>query len=422
MTKKTPRLEYEEAQKRIRRYGEDNTISQRDADLILEYGEAFDPENITTPRPDGASHKELSTLRTYLNDLGRIAKQTELATATADDINEVMQSFLRGTADSVKDAGLAKSTTRTYQMVAKSFYGYHDDLECDPSGITGLKEQSSPIDPGDMLEREEIHELRDVATHPRDRAIVDLFLYTGQRATAIRTMQLKHLNLQEGVYKLNSAADGLKGADENANRRPLLLAESSVRNWVQSHPDKDNQEAYLITAKPRYSNPDPTAPVSHDVFTYLTEQLEASVSFDKPVNPHALRHNFVTVAKRDYDMDNEVIKHLIGHSPSSRVMETTYAHLSDDDYIEAARRAMGNGEYEEDESPLTPPICSNCGENVSHDAKACEGCGVRFTPDTPHLKQDAESRIVQVQNEKEGEIVQEILKNVRENPDDYLGE
>lgn len=421
MTKKTPRLEYEEAQKRIRRYGEENTISERDADLILEYGEAFDPENITTPRPDGASHKELSTLRTYLNDLGRIAKQTELATATADDINEVMQSFLNGTADGVKDAGLAKSTTRTYQMIAKSFYGYHDDLECDPSGITGLQEQSSPIDPDDMLKREEIHELRDVATHPRDRAIVDLFLYTGQRATAIRTMQLKHLDLQQGIYKLNATADGLKGADENAKRRPLLLAESSVRNWVQSHPEKDNSEAYLITAKPRYSDPDPSEPVSHDVFTYLSEQLKEGVSYDKPVNPHALRHNFVTIAKRDYDMDNGVIKHLIGHSPSSRVMETTYAHLSDDDYIEAARRAMGNGEYEEDESPLTPPICSNCGENVSHDAKACEGCGVRFTPDSAHLKQGAESRIVEVQNEQEGEIVQEILKNVRENPEDYLG-
>jgi len=380
MTKKTPRLEYEEARQRIERYGRDGTISETDADLILEYGEAYDGENITTVKPEGDSHKEPATLRTYLNDLGRTAKHTELVTATADNINRVMQSFLDGTADGVKDSGLAKSTTRTYQMVAKSFYGYHDDLNCDPSGITGLKEQSSPIDPGDMLTRDEIHELRDAASQPRNRAIVDLFLYTGQRATAIRTLKLKHIDLQAGTYKLNEEAEGLKGADENADRRPLLLAESSLRNWIQSHPAKDDPEAYLITANPHYSTPEPTEPASHDVFTYLMDKLKDKTGINKPIHPHALRHNFVTMAKRDYDMDNEVIKHLIGHAPGSRVMETTYSHLSDDDFIKAARQAF-NEEDDEEESPLTPQICSNCGSNISDDAKACADCGVVFTPD-----------------------------------------
>ncbi|MFB6197064.1 MAG: tyrosine-type recombinase/integrase, partial [Halobacteriaceae archaeon] len=106
----------------------------------------------------------------------------------------------------VKDSGLAKSTTRTYQMVAKSFYGYHDDLDCDPASITSLSMQSSPIDPDDMLTRDEIQTLRDACDHPRDRAIVDLFLYTGQRATAIRTLQIKHINLSAGEYKLNREA------------------------------------------------------------------------------------------------------------------------------------------------------------------------------------------------------------------------
>lgn len=382
MTKKTPRLEYQEARKRIERYAENGVISESDAALILEYGEAYDSENITTAKPQGDSHKEPATLRTYLNDLGRVAKQTELATATADDINVVMQSFLDGSADTVKDSGLAKSTTRTYQMVTKSFYGYHDDLDCDPAEITGLKEQTSPIDPDDMLTRDEIHALREAATHPRDRAIVDLFLYTGQRATAIRTLKLKHVDIQAGTYKLNDEADGLKGADENAKRRPLLLAESAVRNWIQSHPAKDNPDAYLLTAKPRYQKPDPTEPVSHDVFTYLMSKLEDETGIDKPVHPHALRHNFVTIAKRDYDMDNEVIKHLIGHSPSSRVMETTYAHLSDDDFIQAARNAVPSiDDGDQPESSLTPQICSNCGANVPDNAKACEDCGTIFTPD-----------------------------------------
>ncbi|MEF8870450.1 MAG: hypothetical protein V5A41_02345, partial [Haloarculaceae archaeon] len=213
---KLPRLEYEKARDRLERYAENGTIAEQDAELILEYCEAYDADNITQSKPEGDNHKEVDTLRTYANNLARVAKNTELATATADDINETMQAFLDGSAASVKDSGLAKSTTRTYQMVVKSFYGYHDDLNCSPENITSLKEQMSPIDPDDMLTRNEIHKLREACTHPRDRAIVDLFLYTGQRATAIRTLKLKHIDLQEGTYKLNSEADGLKGADKNA--------------------------------------------------------------------------------------------------------------------------------------------------------------------------------------------------------------
>lgn len=379
MTKKTPRLQYEQSRSRLERYAENGEISDRDAELILEYANAYDADNITTPKPEGESHKTLSTLRSYVNDLNRVARHTELATATGEDINQAMQAFLDGSAEGVKDSGLAKSTVRTYQMITKSFYGYHD-LECDPQEIASLKEQSSPIDPDDMLTREEIQTLRDACDHPRDRAIVDLFLYTGQRATAIRTLKIKHIDIQDGTYKLNGEASGLKGADENANRRPLLLAEPSVRNWLDLHPAKDDGEAYLITAKPRYSDTDPYEPASHDVFTYLMDKLKDETGISKPIHPHALRHNFVTIAKRDYDMDNEVIKHLIGHAPGSQVMETTYAHLSDDDFIKAARQATGLDDGEE-ESALTPQICSGCGANVPDNAKACSKCGTVFTPD-----------------------------------------
>ncbi|MFB6197065.1 MAG: tyrosine-type recombinase/integrase [Halobacteriaceae archaeon] len=207
---------------------------------------------------------------------------------------------------------------------------------------------------------------------------------------------------------------------KQGQRRPLLLAEPSVRNWIELHPDKHNPDAYLITAHPRYSTPDPTEPVDHTVLTYLMDKLKDETGIQKPLHPHSLRHNFVTICKRDYDMDNDVIKHLIGHNPGSRVMETTYAHLDDDDYIEAARKAIGKAE-EEDSSPLTPQICPNCGSNVPDGAKACT-CGVVFAPDAPGLRQQAEDRIVEIETEQKAAIVQAVLEDLRENPEEYTGE
>jgi predicted amidophosphoribosyltransferase len=61
-------------------------------------------------------------------------------------------------------------------------------------------------------------------------------------------------------------------------------------------------------------------------------------------------------------------------------METTYAHLSEQDHIDHAEYKMGIKEREK-ESPLTPPSCPRCGEPLSDDAKACAKCGMLFTPD-----------------------------------------
>ena len=85
-------------------------------------------------------------------------------------------------------------------------------------------------------------------------------------------------------------------------------------------------------------------------------------------------------------MDDSTIKHFIGHGSDSTVMETTYQHLSDDDYTAKAERAMGLREAEE-ASPLTPDICPTCGDQL---AKACEGCGAVFTPDAKDTEEQVD--------------------------------
>ena len=73
-----------------------------------------------------------------------------------------------------------------------------------------FEQQSTVVDPGNMLTPDEFHALRQAPEHPRDKAIVDLFLYTGQRNTAIRTLRIKDIDLDEAKYRLNTEADGLK--------------------------------------------------------------------------------------------------------------------------------------------------------------------------------------------------------------------
>lgn len=370
-------------------------IDEQDAEAILELCDAYDAEN-TVVTPNDADSEENrwgterapATLRQWAVSLTGFARDLDgsLVDASADDLNRVAQRMYDGEAASVTKP-LSKNTVRSRQNSLKKFLR-HADVAADPDAISRFDQQSTLVDPEDMLTREEFHALRNAPEHPRDKAIVDLLLYTGQRNTAIRTLRVRDVDVDGEKYRLNDEADGLKGADLIGTWNPLLGATGNVREWLRHHPDPENDDAYLLTERRNNNVRDPTTTISDDtVNRVLREAAEAAAEEHppterKPTTAHAMRHNFVTMCKRDYQMDDDLIKRLIRHKPESDVMNTTYAHLSDEDYMERAREIMGYSDpEEEDESPMTPEVCDNCSEPLPPNAKACPGCGVAFTPD-----------------------------------------
>ena len=397
------RQKVNEQKQSVRRNAEQGRISQEDADRILEWIAAYDAEDMTTSVPTTGEYttdtqtKKPSTLKAYIAAISRASKRLEegyglsLSEADADDINRYMSDIRSGNHPDVSDSGLANNTVRNAQGYIRKFYRYHDDLGVDAEQITLISGDDTHVDDRDMLTGEEIKQVREAADHPRDLAIFDLLIYTGQRSTAIRSLRIKDIDLDEGVYYLNSNVDGLKGADENGKKRPLLGSVGSIREWLRYHPDPDNPDAYLITTKPRYSQPTPETMVSRNTIRYAVINLQEKAEIDKPMNPHSIRHNFVTIAKRDYQMDDATVKHLIGHAPDSNVMERTYSHLSDEDHIRAAESAAGIREPDE-ESTLSPEVC-HCGEPLPAAAKACPRCGTVYAPDAQAAKETVEDNL-----------------------------
>lgn len=422
MADKTPHGRYKRQKRLVKKRRDEGDISQESCDLIIEFCNAYDEDNIEVPCPDGESHLKYGTLRQKMYHLGRVAQNVELADATKDDINKVMQSLFDGTAPIVKDSGLSKSSVRTYQMSVRTFYDYHDDIGPNPSDISTFDQQGTKVDPDDMLTKDEIRELRDACDHPRDKAIIDLLLYTGQRNTAIRTLKIKHVDVQESWFKLNGEDGGTKGAEQVGGRRPLLHAEPSVRNWLEYHPDPDS-EHYLITAKPEWNTVDPTEPIQANTLSRAVRKVADEADIDKPTHPHALRHNFVTIAKRDCEMDDSTIKYMIGHKPDSKVMETTYQHLSDKDYMDAARESVGLKEQEE-HSPLTPELCGTCGLSVPENAKACPSCGTLFTPDAAAAQDTIDDLAIdgmrEAEDEGEADAVEQFRDYLKNNPEEAV--
>jgi hypothetical protein len=229
-------------------------------------------------------------------------------------------------------------------------------------------------------------------------ALFDFLLYTGQRNTATRTLRIKDLDLANERFRLNTEADGLKDADSNGKWRDLLLSAATLKQYLNTeHPAPEDPEAYVFVGRPKYGGPKPHTML--DVTTIgaivgrmadrATEECPALES--KPTYPHALRHNFVTIALRR-GMDESAIKHQIGHAPESSVMESTYSHLKDSDHIREAREAF-DLETEEHESELTPEVCPRCGESPPESARLCPWCGLTFTPDAEKVMEDADEAV-----------------------------
>lgn len=414
----TPREKYERRKQTFNEYIDSGEIDEKTGAAVLELVNAFDDDNVMHAPPEGEGSRKETTLMSWLWPLMTMARERSLVDATAHELKQDLQAMKDGDYPRVKEEGIKKSTIRNYQVALRRFYRYHDDLDVDPDDIPLFSVTGSPIDPNDMLTKEEIQRAQEAASNPRDRALFDLLLYTGQRREAIRTLRLKDVDIQEGTYRLNPNVSGLKGATERNGNRPLLGARGALQNWLDYHPDTSDPNNYLITARPGYAAVDPSDPITGETIRRVMSEIKDNAGIEKPMHPHALRHNFVTIAKRDYELPDDTVKYLIGHDADSKVMETTYAHLSGDDHVARAEEAWGLREPEDD-SPLTPDVCNICGNTVEPQAKACSRCGAVFTPDAHEAQETIEENIKDSYKESEpGSDAQEKIETVEELLDD----
>ena len=385
------RERYESARQKIRK---GDGISEEEQKRILEFLDANDPKRNTYKMPDGATKSD-GTLARYAREIRRVAADADfdLTETTAYDINRLMDAYLNGRIDRVKDEGLSNGTVRNKQGPIRRFYFYHDDIGVDRDEIPFAEQEESPVDERDMFTADEVQAIRDEAKRrgSRDACLIDLLLYTGQRRSALLNLRLKDVDLEEGTFCLNEDAGDLKGA---SGKRPLLGAQKAVRDWKSQHPTGVPDD-HLITHKYEQSNRENVRAGDKLDPSTVYRQLKRigdAAGVDKPVNAHNFRHYFVTVCKRDYDMDNDTIKYLIGHELDSKVMERTYAHITDDDYIEKAE--VGRGLREPDEkNPLTPPVCDGCAEPLEDDWRSCPYCGLTYSPDAREVEEQMQEDV-----------------------------
>lgn len=394
-----------------------NGMAKEDADSILEFMAAISPDDYNQD-PGEIGTKSHSTISAYTQNLRLIAKAADkpLTELTAGELNDIFS-----------EMDLKQNTISQRQATARVFYKYHDDLGVDPEVITIERPDRSPVEPRDLFTREEVDAMHEAIDNPRDRAMMDLMLYTGQRVRALLTLKVGDVDLENSRFYLDTSEAGLKGAE---GMRPMLVALNACKEWMDYHPAADDPEAYFITKLPDAVKGDVHTPLHRSTVQRRIRQIMEDAGIErveKRGHPHNFRHTFVRWAYINRGMDIQTIKYMTGHSKDSQTLERTYMNILESDFAKKAEEAAGVGQTKEPEDHLTPEVCPICDYGpLPEDARACPRCTNILTPDgaqqRDELQQAAESTIVEVDNATEAKIVQSVLQDIRENPDGYLSD
>lgn len=305
-----------------------------------------------------------TTQATYCNALRVLAESCDgLCEQTPEELNQLLK-------DVGDERGWSDSTRPVYESAVRKFIGQDGQEDSD---IDSTSPDRSSVDERTVLTVDEFHAIREACIQTRDKALVDFLGYTGQRLSVAQQLTVGDVELEDGQWHFPKG-EGFKGAEKTMRKRPLLGALKSVGEWIEQHPTGEPNDALFTAINGRQGTPGDT--MNTDSFRGALKRAADRAGVDKPANPHAFRHHFVTVAKKQYGMDNETIKKLIGHSPKSNVMQTTYAHLSDDDHIAAAEEAFGLREDEE-EDYTAPPVCPACHRPLRPDTESCPSPGCK---------------------------------------------
>lgn len=374
---------------------------------IEDFLDAYDPDNLRLKPPikDGKDSREdthsTSSRLAYASVLHRTAQHLDLTTCSARELNQLANEQLSGSCDWVKDEGLSQNTVHQNQIAWRSFSRFHKNhpqgtnIKVDPDEIILVDRDETKVDERDMFESEEIEAMRQATQNKRDRALLEMLIYTGQRHNALRMLKYKDVRPdkgESGIIYLPDDSDGLKGAE---GKRPLLGAQKAARDWRQSHPTKDPDDAFF-THTYDWSGHDTIEAGDHlsrQAFGRIPKRIADRAGVEKPTNPHQFRHYFVTMSIRNHGMSMDTVRHLIGHAAGSRELERTYQHLVDDDHIENAEQDMGLREQREE--TLTPTTCPVCDEPLEPHYSVCPNGCVTFSPDAKNIVNEIDERETQ---------------------------
>ncbi|EFW90433.1 phage integrase [Haladaptatus paucihalophilus DX253] len=320
------------------------------------------------------------TMVNHINRLRLAAERSDISLTEMQD-----KTAVDGLLFSLKhDHGLAEGTLRNYRKALRKFFRYRDRDWADDIKIGVSPERT--VDPNDLLTDEEIEDLLEAASHPRDKALVSLIADTGLRIGAIASLRIHDVDLtnRAGTVSINEEAN-VKGATGTV---PLTWSRGYVANWLDVHPRSDEEEAALFH-KVRFVEDGEDGAMSYQ---YLGRRIkwiadEAGIDRDR-VNTHNFRKTAISRWIRE-GLNEQAIKHRATWVKDSSQFEV-YSGVRDEELNESILAHYDLVDEDEESSRPNLEACPQCRTPLRQHSRFCPGCGAPLTQGAAETVTDAE--------------------------------
>ncbi|AKB45019.1 tyrosine-type recombinase/integrase [Methanosarcina vacuolata] len=351
-------------------------------------------------KADGLKEATIKTAEVTLTPFIDWCDDKDLQAFTPDDIYDYLD-FIDNYKRTTKAGKVIKYSPNTKQrirIVLKKFLSY---VNPDLGAVIKLRKLKDGKIPEDILTQDEIEKLIEASRSTRDRAIVATFYESGARRGELLEVRLKHVTFDEKGAVLN-----IQKGKTGSRRIRLVLASPYLRQWIETHPLKNDPDAYLFC-----SNKSP-----YNVITYvgLAKQLHeiakrAGIQKQR-VHPHAFRHARATHLAEL--LPEQLLKEYLGWTKSS-TMASVYVHLSGRDMDNAILKLHG---IETDDAPkkLTVSKCPRCREINPENAVFCLRCGLPLTQEAAMTVETTKTEYMQVAELDEIQEMKNELQQQRE--------
>jgi integrase/recombinase XerD len=246
--------------------------------------------------------------------------------------------------------------------------------------------------------------LCEAATHPRDKAYIEMSREHGERIGGLGTRQIKHI-------KFDSTGALVTMHDKTFRGEPVRYITSAMylRQWLEVHPFKNDPEAPLwvnLQILPECKALD--YPGFRMIIKRLTDrhnrlaEKNGEQKIAKNISTHLFRYYAQTRDEKN-KMPRTIMCKLRGWKPDSKQPER-YARLTSEDVDDYLKQMHGIEDKKEELQKLIK--CPRCKEINASKSTYCYKCGMPMSRDA----EDTEAKLREIVNRilKEGEVTDQM--------------
>jgi integrase len=384
-------------------------VQSENKKIMDDYIEARKIENNISP-----NFQKLA-IRT-LNYISRYTKKN-FKDVTRDDLVSYLNSVRKSEAEDPNHRWIG--TYNTYLIILITFFKWLYYPMMEPKerpkpelfqNVKHLKrKEKSAYKPTDMWTQEDDLLFLKYCPSKRDRAY-----HTMSRDTSCRPSELLGLRIKDLVFKVagnRQYAEILVNGKTGTRSIPLINSIPYVKDMLDSHPQKNNPNAYLIYNERVFGRRISIFGLFHMYKRYKTRVFPSLIKdtlldsndkakieelLKKPWNPYIRRHSALT--EKSKILKEHTLRQHAGWTTTSN-MHQKYVHYFGNESTESILEAYGLiNKNKEEVDKLKPKRCPNCNEEIKVDSKFCVKCRMV-------LSYDAYTQVIEEnETEKQGEI------------------